>query len=417
MKIPAIRAKIGNWTYYITTLTFQQVSDNISKVDDHLHKSQSLKELIQRSISNNYLSIKEYIIKQPELFFNALVLAVYDDYPNWTEIEVRYDNEETYQLGLLDFPANHKIFPLDGQHRVEGIKAAIIEDKEMGKQQIAAIFVGHKNDETGMQKSRRLFSTLNRYAKPVTMDDIIALDEDDSIAITTRELLETFDLFTSNRVTKNKNKAIHDSDKVSFTSIITLYDCNYELLKLFRRQRKQESPLPERDNKTLKEYLKFRPDESELTLYHDFCKSFWTTFLEKSDIIKEFLLSKQAFPATPYRNSNNGGNLLFRPVGLFPTIQAAIEIKKRTNKSWLLIFEGINTLNLNINSAPWLQVVWNPYENIMIMNNQGMTKLFLIYLFDPTLLRDFELQALKLKYAAAIGYTEAIDGVLDTIAN
>src|ERR1044072_5381949 len=232
MKIPAIKSRIGNWDYYITTLTFEQVSTKVSRIDEQLHSSESLNDLIQRSITNNFLSIKNYILNQPELFFNSLVLAVYDDYPNWREIEVTYDDEETYQLGLLDFPGQHKIFPLDGQHRVEGIKAALDENPKLGAQQIAAIFVGHKNDQMGMRRSRRLFSTLNRYAKPVTMDDIIALDEDDSIAIITRELLETFDLFTSNRVTKNKNKAIQDNDKISFTSIITLYDCNYELLKL-----------------------------------------------------------------------------------------------------------------------------------------------------------------------------------------
>ncbi len=58
MKIPALRAKIGNWDYYVTTLTFDQVNVYVSKIDENLHKSESLKDLIQRSITNNYLSIK-----------------------------------------------------------------------------------------------------------------------------------------------------------------------------------------------------------------------------------------------------------------------------------------------------------------------------------------------------------------------
>ena len=167
MKIPALRAKIGTWTYYITTLTFQQVSDSVSKIDDELHKSESLRDIIQRSITNNYLSIKDYVINQPDLFFNSLVLAAYNDYPNWIEIEVTYDDDETYQIGLLEFPAQHKIFPVDGQHRVEGIKAALKEKPELKSEQIGAIFIGYQSDEMGMQRTRRLFTTLNRYAKPV----------------------------------------------------------------------------------------------------------------------------------------------------------------------------------------------------------------------------------------------------------
>jgi DNA sulfur modification protein DndB len=415
MKIPAIRAKIGDWTYYTTTLTFKQVNDHVARVDSQLHRSESLKELIQRSVTNNYLSIKEYIINQPELFFNAIVLAVYDDYPVWREIEIKYDGEESYQMGLLEFPGDHKIFPLDGQHRVEGIKAALIERPEFAEQKITAIFVGHKNDENGMRRSRRLFSTLNRYAKPVTMDDIIALDEDDSVAILTRELLETFPLFTQNRVTKNKNKAIHDTDKTSFTSIITLYECNRELLKLFRRKRKTEFPNENRDSKSFNEYLKFRPNNVEVELFNQYCFSFWESFSKEFRVINDYLNIQNANPAKEFRNSETGGNLLFRPVGLYPLIQAAIEIHKRKQISFDEIFRKLNQINLDLSEKPWPQIMWNNYEKIMIMGNQGITKLFLLYLFDNNILRPFEVRNLKLKYSAAISFEGEIDKVLDTL--
>ena len=125
MKVPAIKGKIGTWDYYVTTLTFEQVTQFVSKVDSELHKSTSLRDLIQRSITSNYLSIKDYIIGQKELFFNSVVLAVYDDFPNWLEIKFEYSDGEIYKMGLLDFPGTHKIFPVDGQHRVEGIKEAL----------------------------------------------------------------------------------------------------------------------------------------------------------------------------------------------------------------------------------------------------------------------------------------------------
>jgi DNA sulfur modification protein DndB len=65
MKIPALRAKIGSWTYYLSTLTFEQVSQNVEKIDDQLHKAELLRDLIQISITDNYLSINEYILNQP----------------------------------------------------------------------------------------------------------------------------------------------------------------------------------------------------------------------------------------------------------------------------------------------------------------------------------------------------------------
>lgn len=222
MKIPALRSELGGRTYYTTTLTFQQISENVSSIDDELHKSESLKDLIQRSITSNYLSIKEYILNQNERFFNSLILAVYDDYPIWSEVELKYDDHSTYQVGLLDFPAQHKIFPVDGQHRVEGIKAALRENPKLKDEKIAAIFIGHKNDDLGKQSTRRLFTTLNRYAKPVSFDDTIALDEDDTVAIITRELLEEHKLFAGKRIIYAKQKAIPSGNFNAITSIITL---------------------------------------------------------------------------------------------------------------------------------------------------------------------------------------------------
>jgi len=415
MKLPAIRAKIGDWNYYITTLTFEQVAQNVSVVDDELHKSESLKEMIQRSITHNYLSIKNYILNQPELFFNSLVLAVYDDYPDWREIEIKYDDFETYQMGILDFSNQHKIFPVDGQHRVEGIKAALEENPALKNQNIGAIFIGHKNDTHGMRKTRRLFSTLNRYAKPVTMDDIIALDEDDAVAIICRDLLEEHSLFTGRRVTKSRNKAIQDSDKDSFTSIITLYECSLELLKLFRSILKNERPNPARDKKSLKEFQKFRPDEEELKEYKLYCFGFWNEFVSNFQPIQDFLNTTTEKPALNFRNSEMGGNLLFRPVGLSPFVKACIEIHKRSALSFSVIFGKFNTINFSINENPWKQVLWSTYNKTMIMGNQQLTTMLLIYLFDKEILEAKEIEGLRVKYADASNFQGEIEKVLDLL--
>ncbi len=414
MIIPAIQAKIGDWKYYVTTLTFGQISEFVSKVDDELHQSSTLKEMIQRSITNNFISIKQYILNQPELFFNSLVLAVYNDYPNWREIEFKYGEEESYQMGLLDFTGKHKIFPVDGQHRVEGIKAALIENPNLFSERVSVIFIAHSNDSNGMQRTRRLFSTLNRYAKPVTKDDTIALDEDDSIAIVTRELLESFDLFMGKRVTKSGNKAIADNDKDAFTSIITLYQCNEELLKLFRKERKQFFPNSIRDKKNHIDYLKFRPSEEEILLFNNYCLDFWTAFKENFGVIKSFLGNEQKQPALEFRNKENGGNLLFRPIGLLPIIQVVVEIKKRLGISYKEIFQRLNSIDLTISKNPWRNVVWNPNERTMEMGEKVLTKLLLIYMYGKDVINEQEKKVLIKKYADKMN-SDNLENILNDI--
>lgn len=77
-----------------------------------------------------------------------------------------------YNLGIITLTDDVKIFPVDGQHRVAGIKKAIEDKPEMKSERVPVIFVGHSTDEIGMQRTRRMFSTLNRYAKPVSLRDI-----------------------------------------------------------------------------------------------------------------------------------------------------------------------------------------------------------------------------------------------------
>ncbi|TLD41182.1 MAG: DndB-like protein [Candidatus Jettenia ecosi] len=411
MKIPALRAKIGNWTYYVTTLTFEQVDKYVSRIGKQLHNSESLKDLIQRSITSNYLSIKDYILNQTELFFNSLVLAVYDEYPEWREIEFTYKDKESYQMGLLEFPGKHKIFPVDGQHRVEGIKEALKVKPELKDQSIAAIFIGHKNDKQGKQRTRRLFTTLNRYAKPVRDDDIIALDEDDTVAIVTRNLLEEYDLFTGKRVVYAKQKAISQNDKEAITSIITLYQANRELFKVFYENKYNKKPTKKR----LEEFLKFRRSNEILSSFQKFSISYWDAFKRKLSFINDYLL-KQENPAADYRNNETGGNLIFRPIGFLPFVKACLEIHKRNSTSFRNLFEKFNNINFNLDSKPWHYVLWNPIEKKMIMGSDSVTQLLLIYLYDKKILDVKESEKLRKGYASKISYKDTnLDKVLEDI--
>ncbi|TGD58987.1 DNA sulfur modification protein DndB [Flavobacterium humi] len=412
MKIPALKANIGSWNYYVTTLTFEQISIFVSKIDDQLYKSESLQDLIQRSITNNYVSIKEYILNQPDVFFNSLVLAVYDDYPDWREIEFKYESgEETYQMGLLEFPSNHKVFPVDGQHRVEGIKASLLVNPQLKDQKIAAIFIGHKNDEEGKQKTRRLFTTLNRYAKPVSLDDIIALDEDDSVAIVTRYLLEEYELFAGKRIIYAKQKAIPPTNKEAITSIITLYQANLEIFKIFYEAKFEKKAT----QKLLIEYLKFRPSNEIIHEFTTFTISFWDAFKTELAFISEYLIQTNS-AAQNYRNNDTGGNLVFRPIGFLPLVKSSLLIYKREGKSFTEIFQRYNNVNFNLDTKPWHYVAWNPIEHKMVMSSDSVIQLLLLYLYNSEILEAKETKKLKEGYAAKISYENPnLDDVLNDI--
>ena len=142
INIPAIRGVLGGIVYYTSTFTFKQIAERVKKIDDELHTSTSLKDQLQRSLTSNYESITNYILTQKEHFFNSLILAVYDGEPEWNEIEVRFKDVDYYSMGFLKMNGEEKIFPVDGQHRVEGIKDAIKNNPELEDETISVILIG-----------------------------------------------------------------------------------------------------------------------------------------------------------------------------------------------------------------------------------------------------------------------------------
>lgn len=400
MKIPAIRAHIGDWVYYIATMQFKDVSEYVKRVDNELHKSDLLKQMLQRSITNNYKSIAHYIETQEERFFNAIVLAVYDGVPTWHEVRLEYDDgSEFYNLGILELSGDEKIFPVDGQHRVEGIKKVISESDKYDDEQIPVIFIGHKTDDAGMQRSRRLFSTLNRYAKPVSMRDIIALDEDDIVAIASRELVDTHPLFSQDRLLDSRTKAIPENNNKAFTTIITFYECNLEILWMLLKDVEVLNPDggKTKGKGKIKEFIRRRPNDEMIHQFEELCASFWNALIDGFGDVYAYVADEPN--AQPYRN-RTGGNLLFRPVALLPFVRAAVKVAIQQKKSFNEIFRAFPQELLAIDNVLWRNIIWNNDKGTMIVNNQKLTERILLYFWDRSTLTEKEIATMKLDIKA-----------------
>lgn len=282
--IPALRAHMGDWIYYVTFLRMDQIADKIH-IAENIHSSHVLKDMIQRQITNRSGQISDYLLNQPQRFFNSLIVGVYGDSPDWYELKIGANrlpdapdlpSDLEGVLGILCLDGTQKFFAIDGQHRVEGIKQALKKNSELEREEVSVIFVAHRNGQEGLERTRRLFTTLNRYAKPVSKSEIVALDEDDIIAITTRELVEKYPLFQE-KISLSKTKAIAVKDNRSFTTIITLYDV---LDILFKKTRGWT------------EFKRQRPEDNTIAEYYAKSVEFWNTLTIYSPPLQKILTSK-----------------------------------------------------------------------------------------------------------------------------
>lgn len=401
LNIPAIRGILGDIVYYTSSFTFKQIAERVKKIDQELHTSTSLKDQLQRSLTKNYESITDYILSQKEHFFNALVLAVYDGDPVWNEIAVGFKGEDYYNMGFLRLNGEEKIFPVDGQHRVEGIKDAIKKCPELEDETIAVILIGHHKDKEGMEKTRRIFSTLNRYAKPVSTGDIIALDEDDTVAIVTRNMLESFPLFMNENISdEKKTKAIADKDTKSFTSLIKLYETNKVIYKYYTSFRDNTKRI--HSSTEIDKFLKFRPKQEDIDDFEKYLTKFWKLFINSFEGMKEYVASTEKDAAAKYRNRENGGLLYFRPVALPQLVTAILETCFRSKVTLSDSMSAYSQLEMCISKAPWVKVLWDAESRTMIMKNKTLVRPLLMFMYDRSVLNEKELESLRIRYSKVL---------------
>lgn len=416
LKMPAIRSKMGIWMYYIGSLSFGEVDAYISPINDELHKSELLSQMIQRSITENYKSIANYLVTQEERFFNALILAVYNGQPVWNEVRIDdVGSSDAYNLGILTLTGEEKIFPVDGQHRVAGIKKALEINPDLESERVPVVFIGHSKDEIGMQRTRRMFSTLNRYAKPVSLRDIIALDEDDIVAIVSRNLIDGTVLFNNERILDAKTKAIPEGNDTALTTIITYYECNKELLWLFVKDRDVKG-LDEKiikGRKKINEYIRHRPDDEIIAQFTDECRNFWEAVIEAC---------KDGFSGEDksigrYRDKN-GGHIFFRPVSLIPFTKMVVRIKEIDNSSYKEIISKLPEKIMWIQHRVWRKIIWDDVKMGMVMGNSKLIELLLLYAYDKSILTISEIKKISQELESIWDYHEKdILEVLDDLIN
>lgn len=287
-------------------------------------------------------------------------------------------------------------------YRVKGIIEALKDNRELEDEEVPVIFIAHKNDDAGKRRTRKLFSTLNRRAKPVGDNYQIALDEDDIAAIVTREVVEEYELFQKERLLNAKKKQIPKTNVNAFTSLIALYHCNEYLIK---------DKLGLSDTQ-FKGYKLYRPDEKVIEDMLSYVESFWTSFIDNITVIKEYL-SEDEKPALRYRN-DKGGNLLFRPIGILEFVKAAVIISKRQNKPFGDVLKEMNKIQLELDSSAWRGVVWDG-KKIINRANLNLVRLMIMNLVQDFELSDKEKEQLKDLFISATNFEGDTDSVWDKI--
>ncbi len=368
--VPALRGKMGDWEYYTTVMKLGKIAREC-RLAEEIHTNKDLDDLIQREIQDRVRKeMVPYLLNEPQRFYGALVVAVYGGAPDFSAVKVAEHNllddkeQSSYGFGLLRFDGSQIYYALDGQHRLKSIQVAIDQNPDLAKEEITVIILKHENTQSGMERTRRLFSTLNRRAKPTSAGMNIAIDEDDCIAIVTRRLVKENELLKTLVLPTLGSKQISPSKSNDpyITTLTVLYEVNEILLGAYKG-----------GLDTSKDFKQFRPGDDKLDAYYSYLEGIWIRMLEKCPGFDSVLNGRKKpgslrlrldFDGQPILDDAGkpiaGGNVFARPIGQYIIAEVLKTVGNQEKSIEDAIDAIMDNISMDIEQAPWVAVIWNP---------------------------------------------------------
>jgi len=327
---PALRAHMGSWEYYIIKMSMKDVCKEVEFASE-LYNSKTLDDAIQRTLNEGRVKkeIVKYLALRDDRFFSSIVVASLGGNPTFMPVHITDDERFVLlkaagideSFGVLTFDGGQKYYALDGQHRLKSIKT-LVEQMESDvpaipegflDEQISVIMLVRQetSDLQFLKSYRRIFSSLNRYAKPTDRDTNIIMDEDDAIAILTRRLLIEHEFFhwqgraDSSPRLKTKGKNLRSGDPY-FTTLQTLYAMNEYLLR---------TPSREKNSFATNEYKQFNPGEDELDSLFSELSMYWDGILVELPVLRSDPTRMRAHEVVEKEDDELMDSLLFWPIG------------------------------------------------------------------------------------------------------
>ncbi len=342
--------------------------------------------------------IAPYLANDDSRFFGAIIVAAM----NFNEEDIfeplaavitkglpnKY-RADAADMGFLTFKGGEVLVPLDGQHRLKAIEFAVTGRDERGRpiadfkpcthlaqEDVTVILVPYEP-----KKARKIFTRVNRYARPTTAGQNIVTDDDDILAVLTREVAN--DLI-GGRLTKYSSNTLTTKDP-EFTTLAIVYNCNEAIIT-------NSFPGGKPDTTQL-------PEASTIKLYRNKVREVWQALLENIEVFADALSDKEE-TGDDKRREIRKTNLLGKPVGQECLVRAFLRLTGPPNNMGdEKACERLNALPWSIteeNLKVWQRVLWaGGVDGKIITKNRALATNLIAYLADEKITDEKKAALLK----------------------
>lgn len=371
--VPALRGKFGETEYFLTTMKVGEFVRNIRLPKEIPGwEDLTIEERYQRNINLNRVrkDIAPYFAEDDYRFSGSLVVAVLHHESMVFEpltgvgggnrsLPALYQSAAS-DMGFLTLAGGEILVPLDGQHRDKAFQFAIDgtddsnrqisgmkSNSELANDQVSVILVRFET-----VRARRIFNKINRNAKPTTKGDNLITDDDDAMAIMTRDLLGEDGVVPTRLVRIEANTLSKTAPE--FTTLATFYDANIAIVHGLGIV---GSGTPQQMNEEQREVVK------------EDVQSVWQLLLSGVDLWRK-AVEDSTENGDGVRAEIREQTLLGKPIGQLSLIRGFMLMRERCEGvEEKELCNRLNHINWDVSDAMWHGVLMNPNGRVMSGKN------------------------------------------------
>jgi len=280
--LPAFRGSFGSTEFFVLTMKAGEFVRSMT-IPKELEEWEDLspEEKFQREINYKRVAthIAPYLAHDADRFIGAFIVEVRGDeemeFESLVDAGIKFPkalpNSLMNQFGILYLSGSEVMIPLDGQHRLAALGFAI-SGKDERKNDIKGLTPNPRVAEDtctvilirhDLEKARKIFNKVNKYAKPTSKADNLITDDSDYIAVITREII-VGDIIPRRLVKTGSSNTI-PATAPEFTTLATIYEINLRVEDVYTGKKPDVAKTP-------------RPEDKALAVQN--LKRFWQDFIQ-----------------------------------------------------------------------------------------------------------------------------------------
>ena len=266
--LPAFRGSFGTTEFFVLTMQAGEFVRSMT-VPKELEDWEDLspEEKFQREINYKRVAthIAPYLAHDDDRFIGAFICEVRQhdemEFESLVDAGVKFPkalpNSLMNKFGILYLSGSEIMIPLDGQHRLAALDFAISGKDEkrndikgltpnpaVASDTCTVILIRHN-----LEKARKIFNKVNKYAKPTSKADNLITDDSNYIAVITRESI-IGDIIPSRIVKTGSGNTLPDGAP-EFTTLATVYEINLRVEEAYTGRKPDLTVLPRPEDKAL----------------------------------------------------------------------------------------------------------------------------------------------------------------------